>query len=189
MSKKYSKEIYRLNYKKIRKKVLPKVENGIIREVNNEVKKLIRFNQINGYLGLYWPLNGEVDLLHLKSNSDIKIALPASQKDGQLTYHPWKESPLTKDFCGIPSPVNEPVLSPELIDLLLVPALAIDQKGYRLGYGGGFFDRLRAKPSWRSIPSKVILPKDCISDTPFPRESWDIPFNGWINEEGVYELT
>ena len=188
MSNQHSKEFHRKNYQIIRRKVLPKVEKAIIREVNLEIEKLIKADQLSGYLGLYWPINSEVDLRHFKTNTNIQIALPASNKDGQLTYHPWRNLPLIKDFCGIPAPINEPSLTPDQIALLLVPALAIDQNGYRLGYGGGFFDRLREKPTWRSIPSKVVLPKDCVSNSPFPHETWDVPFNGWINEKGVFNL-
>ena len=115
------------------------------------------------------------------------MALPASQEEGRLYYHPWKDKPLIKDFYGIPAPLNEPILKAKDMSVLLVPALAIDQTGNRLGYGGGFFDRLRSNKKWGSIPSLVVLPKICISQAPLPRDSWDIPFNGWINEEGSFK--
>ena len=69
-----------------------------------------------------------------------------------------------------------------------MPALAIDQEGYRLGYGGGYFDRLRQNKEWRSIPSFIIISQNCISESPLPRNSWDIPFNGWINENGLHQI-
>ena len=68
--------------------------------------------------------------------------------------------------------------------LLLVPALAIDRTGIRLGYGGGYYDRLRADPTWASVPAWVVLPSACISSEPLPRDAWDVPFTGWITEHG-----
>ena len=89
---------------------------------------------------------------------------------------------------GIPSSTSFPFLKPQEIILLLIPALAIDSKGNRLGYGGGFFDRLRAKPHWKQIPALAVLPKDCVSRTFLPTDSWDIPLDGWIDEEGLTEI-
>ena len=181
------KEIHRSNFKKIRKKMLPQVESQIIQEVTKVIENLFLTEQIPGFLGLYWPLNSEVDLRCLKGNRKIPIALPASHKGGQLTYHHWDESPLKKDFNGIPAPIDQPILKAKEIGLLLVPALAIDQNGYRLGYGGGYFDRLRAEKAWKSVPALVVLPKACVAKELLPKDGWDIPFDGWINEDGEFQ--
>ena len=114
---------------------------------------------MTGFLGLYWPLTGEVDLRKLKLTLNLPVALPATLKEGVMSYHEWGMRPLSKDLYGIPSPINEPAIKHKDISILLVPALAIDHHGYRLGYGGGYFDRLRSDSNWRSIPSLVILPR------------------------------
>ena len=180
------KKILRKNYKKIQLSLLPDVQETILKQVSKEIKKIISDFHPNGYLGLYWPLENEIDLRPLKDNLEIPIALPASRKDGNLTYHPWTEIPLRKDLCGIPAPLDEPKLSADKLSLLIVPALAIDQKGFRLGYGRGFYDRLRASADWREITSIVVLPKACVREKSLPIDPWDIPFNGWINEEGIF---
>ena len=177
----------RLKFKEVRKNKLPKVESIIINKVIEFLE--IEINSKNKFIGIYWPLKGEVDLRVLKSkNIGIPLALPASDEFGNLSYHPWGINPLGKDFHGIPSPINERVLNPSEIFLLLVPAIAIDQNGYRLGYGGGFFDRLRSNYLWREIQALAILPNACISNTSLPKDKWDIPFDGWINEKGVFRL-
>ena len=184
------KKIHRNNYKRIQKEVLPVLEKRIFQNVAKEIKNLEANKKLYGHIGLYWPLNSEVDLREIKNNFKIPIALPATtSKNGHLFYHHWGESKLREDFFGIPAPLEEPKLHAEDISILIVPALAIDQNGYRLGYGGGFFDRLRANQEWRSIPSLVVLPKACITKEPFPRESWDIPFDGWINEDEAFRLS
>ena len=68
--------------------------------------------------------------------------------------------------------------------LLFVPALAVDKTGIRLGYGGGYYDRLRSRQDWTNVPAWVVLPETCVSKELLPRDPWDIPFSGWISEQG-----
>ena len=84
-----------------------------------------------------------IKLKCINKNKDdsIKFALPFSHADSSISYHCWSELPLGIDSCGIPAPINEPVLHPKDIKLLLVPALAVDYSGIRLGYGKGFYDK------------------------------------------------
>ena len=123
----------------------------------------------------------------------------------RLVYLPWQgERPSGLDACGIPAPLPPPgasvagfapevmapdvpapeVLAPEALGLLLVPALAIDQAGIRLGSGGGWYDRLRADPAWRAVPALAVLPAACVC-AQLPRDKWDVPFAGWLDERGV----
>ena len=73
----------------------------------------------------------------------------------------------------------------ENLALLLVPALAFDNDGIRLGYGGGWYDRLRADPAWRRVPALAVLPAACRMET-LPRDPWDVPFDGWLDETGLH---
>ncbi len=176
-------------YSKIRSDVMPKVEDSILNQVikfltKKEYKSLTK----NQYIGIYWPLKGEVNLLDLKESLNVNFALPGIFNKGRVNYFPWHNNPLEKDLLGIPAPIKERTLSPSEIVLLLIPALAVDIKGFRLGYGGGYFDRLRSKPEWREVKSMLIVPNACISSTPLAKDHWDIPFKGWISEEGEYEI-
>ena len=135
-------------------------------------------------VGLYWPLNNEVDLRPLRTQLPNPMALPQADGTGCLRYGRWSGQVLKKDGCGIPAPTNSSNLRPEEISLLLVPALAVDSSGIRLGYGGGYYDRLRSDPLWADVPAWVVLPSQCVQSSPLPRDSWDVPFNGWITEQG-----
>lgn len=64
----------------------------------------------------------------------------------------------------------------ETIDLVLVPALAIDPDGYRLGQGGGFYDR--ALPLLRAWKHGVVYNYERMEHN-LPRDAWDIPMDSW----------
>lgn len=144
-----------------------------------------------GRLGLYWPLAGEADLRPLLTATPAwcrHLALPAIA-DGRLDYRPWQPGePLAADACGIQAPLERADrLAPDALALLLVPALAIDRQGVRLGYGGGWYDRLRSQESWRRVPALAVLPSGCLCDR-LPTDPWDVPLDGWLTELGVHWL-
>ena len=140
------------------------------------------------HIGINCPLKGEVDIRFIKEINNLKVALPSSSKSKGISYHDWSNNPLEIDSNGIPSPARVNTINPNNISILFVPAIAIDQEGYRLGYGGGYFDRLRQRDLWFSIPSFVVISNNCISKEPLPRERWDVPFNGWISEKGLHQI-
>ena len=176
-----------------RRRVLPAVEAAIQAVARQQLPSLI---SAEGRLGTYWPLAGEADLRDLGEALADRLALPAVERaeagpehPGRLLYRPWSPSePLGADGCGIPAPAaTTPELAPTDLSLLLVPALAIDARGYRLGYGGGWYDRLRADPAWARVPALAVLPAACrlahLSNDP-----WDIPLTGWLSEDGLHWL-
>jgi 5-formyltetrahydrofolate cyclo-ligase len=116
-----------------------------------------------------------------------RLALPVVRCEGgvgRLTYGAWHPAdPLSADGCGIPAPVAAAPLEAHALALLLVPALAIDQRGIRLGSGGGWYDRLRADPAWRQLPALAVLPAACLAPS-LPADPWDVPFTGWLDETG-----
>ncbi len=162
-------------------------DQRILSKVIITLKKLFPADKCQGYIGIYWPINKEIDLRALKMIKSYSIALPASKEKNKLSYYPWSNTDLKKDINGIPAPLTNNPLNPQEVDLLLVPALAIDKKGYRLGYGGGYFDRLRSNPNWRNVKALLIINEDCISVNDLPRDDWDIPFDGWISEKGFHQ--
>jgi len=147
-----------------------------------------KYNLEGKYIGIYWPLKGEVDIRFIKELHNQKVALPLSSKSKGISYHNWSNKQLNIDANNIPAPMGEKAINPNDISILFVPAIAIDQQGYRLGYGGGYFDRLRQKDLWFSIPSFVVISNNCISKKPLPRDKWDVPFNGWISEKGLHQI-
>lgn len=95
----------------------------------------------------YWPTDEELDarpLLDRLSRLGARIALPRIDEPGRLTLHlHTAASDLVEGSFGILEPrADAPRVSPPDIDAVLVPGVAFDLRGHRLGYGGGFYDRL-----------------------------------------------
>jgi 5-formyltetrahydrofolate cyclo-ligase len=107
-----------------------------------------------------------------------------------MAYRPWSPAdPLAPDGCGIPAPLAAAGnLPPAALAVLLVPALAFDPAtGIRLGSGGGWYDRLRADPAWVAVPALAVLPAHGLHPG-LPREPWDLPFDGWLDGDGLHGL-
>ena len=93
--------------------------------------------------------------------------------------------PLQSAAYGILEPhADEPTLDLATVDLILVPAVAGDRQGYRLGYGGGFYDRLLSDPSWAAKPTIGILFNFALLPC-LPIDPWDRPLHGICTESGL----
>lgn len=171
-------------FRQRRLKALEADRDGIEAAVLASAAQLLRSREAAGRVGLYWPLPGELDLLALAGQT--AVALPAIE-GGRLVYRPWEPgAPLRPDACGIPAPsAAAGELDAAALKLLLIPALAVDRRGLRLGYGGGWYDRLRQQPAWRSPLALAVLPESCCTPE-LPGDPWDVPLDGWISETGLH---
>ena len=135
------------------------------------------------YIGIYWPLKNEVDLRSL--GDEYLLALPRCEKYKKLSFCLWDEKQLSKDSNGIPAPDSSNKLSHDEISMIFIPCLSVDKNLIRLGYGGGYFDRLRKDKKWRAIPCIGILTSNCVSNKLLTRADWDIPLSGFITEKEI----
>ena len=97
-------------------------------------------------LGLYWPMRGEIDLLDLAAEhvrAGGRAALPVVvQRSAPVEFWNWVPgSALARGLWDIPIPATREVLQP---DALLIPLVGFDRSSFRLGYGGGYYDRTLA---------------------------------------------
>jgi 5-formyltetrahydrofolate cyclo-ligase len=97
-------------------------------------------------VGFYWPFKGEFDprpMVEALHGEGVRFALPVVvQKARPLIFRAWSPGmPMQNGIWDIPVPASGEPLTP---DLLLVPLLGFDKRGYRLGYGGGYYDRTLA---------------------------------------------
>ena len=101
-------------------------------------------------IGFYWPFKGEYDprpLVRELHRNGVVLALPVVVGPAQpLIFRPWRPgASMAPGVWNIPFPTEGDPVQP---DTLLVPMVGFDGSGYRLGYGGGFYDRtLAAMPA------------------------------------------
>jgi len=104
-----------------------------------------------------------------------------------LEWVSWNGDPHNlKERGRILEPIGPADIDHNQIEVVIVPALRVDGDGYRLGQGGGFYDRTLAQVDAWTIA--LIFPEE-ISGQPLPRESHDIPVNAYATHDMVVRLS
>jgi 5-formyltetrahydrofolate cyclo-ligase len=147
---------------KLRKKFIK------IRKLKNKKNIQIEFHKVFNLInkqnilikviGGYFPINYEVDDLDILKEFDKKkyqISLPVIKKKFEMDFYKWSfKETLKINMYGIPEPEKIKLIYP---DVILVPLVAFDEKLNRLGYGGGYYDRLIKKLSEKKNILKIGL--------------------------------
>jgi len=140
-------------------------------------------------VGFYWPIQNEIDLRpviesHLDSGGNA--ALPVvSGKDKPMVFHNWtRDSEMAPGYARIPEPQNSDEVP---IHVLLAPLVGFDRAGYRLGYGGGFFDRTLAIMPRKPLVVGIGFEATGIED--IKPHQYDIPVDILITDAGVRFVT
>jgi 5,10-methenyltetrahydrofolate synthetase len=137
-------------------------------------------------LAFCWPIRGEYDARHLVRRlreSGAVTALPVVvAPKAPLTFREWHPGvELAQGPLGIPYPAASRELAPQAV---LLPMNGWDAQGYRLGYGGGFFDRTLAALQKKPLVIGVAYEQARL-ETIHP-QPWDIPVDYVVTERGVY---
>ncbi|MGF1538950.1 MAG: 5-formyltetrahydrofolate cyclo-ligase [Pleurocapsa sp.] len=140
-----------------------------------QLRQLSLFQEATTILS-YFSFRQEPDLSFL-DNSQQKWGFPRCVGNS-LIWHSWQPGDeLQIGNYGIQEPcLDAPKISPQTVDLILVPTVACDRHGSRLGYGGGFYDRLLSSPLWLDIPTVGIVFDFAYIDK-LPTDRWDIKLN------------
>ena len=138
---------------------------------------------------LYCSTGHEVDtrrLIAFLLERGQTVALPVSLPEGEMYFARYLPGELQEGrFFGILEPdEHAPRLEPEKGGLIIVPALAYDRGGYRMGQGGGYYDRYL---SARDLFS-VGIGRDCLLCDSVLREEHDTPVDCLVTETGVYRF-
>ena len=137
-------------------------------------------------VGVYWPIKNEIDIrvvmMELCSQGLIEcLALP--RLDGKfMRFFLWdRDTLLCRSSIGLIEPQSREEVVP---DLLLVPCVALDGEGRRLGYGGGYFDRFLTQ--YPNVETMGVLAQAFLVES-LPHEPFDRKLDGWVTAVGLTE--
>ena len=145
----------------------------------NRIRKLHTFlsiqkNQepdISGLLDAFWTQDIQV----VVSKTDFLFKQ-------MRHYHLTRTTILEKNAKGIPEPVEANETSIDDLDMIFVPLLISDKHGYRIGYGGGYYDRLLSETKALKVGLSLSPPVDMLVQ----KEEWDIPLDYLITPFKIY---
>jgi 5-formyltetrahydrofolate cyclo-ligase len=141
-----------------------------------------------GYLAAYLSTPDEPDtrdFLAWAAERGTRVLIPVSRADGLLDWAPYDGDAEDVDVLGMPTPTTE-LLGPIAIngvDLILVPAAAVDRTGMRMGWGMGYFDKTLGSMEACPPVYAVIFDDELVDSV--PRERHDMPVSGVVTPSGI----
>jgi 5-formyltetrahydrofolate cyclo-ligase len=141
---------------------------------------------LGAVIGFCWPFKGEFDarfvVRHWRNEGAIATLPEVIDKARPLHFRKWwPGAPMRAGAYDIPVPDGTDVLTP---DILIIPMIGFDEQGYRLGYGGGYFDRTLAELERRVLTVGVSYePLRMPTIHPQPH---DIPMDFVVTEAALY---
>lgn len=139
----------------------------------------------------YWPHGSELDtreFIHLILNAHKKCYLPVISGEVLSFKQYTKDTLLLPNRFGIMEPAADaPSIAPEALDVVLVPLVAFDKSGNRLGSGAGYYDKTFAfKADKASIkPLLIGLAYACQQTDALPSDPWDIKLDAVLTERQI----
>ena len=159
----------------------------------------LRHYQKARHIALYWPMQGEINplpLLYHRRSRHKHFYLPVLSGNfaQKLRFAPFHaNSRMRPNAFRIPEPLvaAASLLGPQDLDLLILPLVAFDAEGYRLGMGGGFYDRSLASLSHRQHwqhPHLLGVGHAFQQVAHIPREPWDVPLGMVCTDQACYRI-
>ncbi len=135
-----------MNKSEIRKKILiirKQAKHKNLKLNFKHILKILREKKVQGkIIGGYYPYNYELDIIKILNDFEKKnflISLPKVRKNFKMDFFYWSvKEPLKINKYGIAEPISNKIVYP---NIFIVPLIAYDEKLYRIGYGGGYYDR------------------------------------------------
>ena len=186
----FKKEI-RIKYKEFRKSLSENQLEELSLEIANKVLLLSIWSKT--YFHVFLPIEEKKEvnteyLLHLLSGKDKEICISKSDFESLKMTHflLTDNTKMKKNDYHIPEPVDGIEVPSNKIEVVFIPLLAYDQKGNRVGYGKGFYDKFLAEcnPNTIKIGLSLFEPEELISDV----NSSDIQLNYCVTPNKIYEF-
>jgi 5-formyltetrahydrofolate cyclo-ligase len=139
----------------------------------------------------YRAVRGELDIdaaLTLLAEHGAAITVPrvVGEHLEFVRWDPTAQAATTPGSFGIPEPVGDHTTPLSAHDVVLVPLVAFDEHGHRLGQGGGFYDRALARAIPR--PAVIGIAHSFQQVASVPTESWDVPIDAVVTEDHILEF-
>jgi 5-formyltetrahydrofolate cyclo-ligase len=151
------------------------------------------------HIAVYLPNDGEIDpsvYVSLARRRGLRFYLPVIHPihTGRLVFSPFTDDTILRpNRFGIPEPAFRDGLKrpPWAMDAVLFPLVGFDEKGGRLGMGGGFYDRTFAFSRFRPrlAPKLIGLAHECQRLEALPTENWDVPLHSVVTDERRYQAS
>ncbi len=142
---------------------------------------------------IFLPIQSKIEIdtwpiIHGLWARKIKVASPVMNPD-KNTMSSWlltSKTQIESNNLSVPEPVRSTIIKDNEIDAIVVPLLAFDNTGYRVGYGKGYYDRFIAtlNPEIPKIGLSFFSPVEQISDV----DPWDIPLNYCITPYEIFKF-
>ena len=171
----------------IRKKIIKIRKEKNNKNIKFSFYKILKQINIRGkIIGGYFPVNFEIDLLDFfkeLENKVEKICMPVIRKNNQMDFYMWSTKDLLKlNKFGILEPEQNKKIIP---DIVFVPLVAFDDRLYRIGYGGGYYDRYIEKITKRNFLLKIGIAHSCQKINKVPTNKFDKKLDIIITEKYI----
>lgn len=163
------------------------------------VKKLAALPEIKAakHIAIYWPMDGEIDSRGLMqqhgfANHSFYLPVLSGDENNPLRFKQWHISDeLAANKFSIPEPVKGDEIPAPALDVVLMPLTGFDDKGNRLGMGGGFYDRAFAfkHENENAKPLLVGVAHGCQQVDALPNEEWDVSLSVIVTEEKIFRVS
>ncbi|MFC2028761.1 5-formyltetrahydrofolate cyclo-ligase [Chloroflexota bacterium] len=177
----------RKEYRALRSSLVAKFRKQASSRICQHIRSWSIFQRAEVVL-TYIPMNGEVDLLPLLAgDSKRDWVIPRIHSHSRMTLHPYHPQKLVRHKYGMLEPdVSLPSVPPSRVDLVLVPGLAFDLQGWRLGYGGGFYDVFLSESP--GLDALGVTYHAFLKDELLHMDH-DIPVQHLVTEEGMLHIS
>ncbi len=141
-------------------------------------------------IACYYPFHDEFDCLPMIKaiwRANKNCYLPIVTETQQLNFALYQnDTVLQPNRYQIPEPIHDKTITPDKLDLVLIPLLGFDKQGNRLGMGAGYYDRTFETHQHTQKPFLLGLGYEvqCISD--IPKDEWDVTLDGVMTEKNCY---
>jgi len=175
-----------------RRRAIPAADRIAAAEQLSSRLSALPFAPDRGPVAGYWAMDGEIALhvWQLRLSKAFVYCLPVLHDDGRLRFAPWRPGEaLVTNRHGIPEPdvAEASLLEPEAMALVVLPLVAFDAAGQRLGMGAGWYDRSFAFRSGRQAPPYLVGAAFAVQQVDaLAAESWDVPLDAICTERATF---